>query len=179
MTTPTHPTRSCPGRLAAPLALAIGSLLAPLASSAGTTQVSGSYSYVAVKPFCAGLACYDAQYVGDLDGPATSALIATVPTTQPGLVFYIANNVIRTAQGDLRCTVYAANDLGNDFGGFKPTDGEAGGICKITGGTGAYAGASGSLLIYGYSEGSVGLVVLPGTPPRTGTFDYVGKIVTP
>jgi hypothetical protein len=163
MTTPTHPTRSRPGRLAAPLALAIGSLLAPLASSAGTTQVSGSYSYVAVKPFCAGLACYDAQYVGDLDGPATSALIATVPTTQ----------------GDLHCTVYAANDLGNDFGGFKPTDGEAGGLCKITGGTGAYAGASGSLLIYGYSEGSVGLVVLPGTPPRTGTFDYVGKVVTP
>jgi hypothetical protein len=173
------PARRHRARLVAGLALAGSALLAPQGASAATQYVSGSYTWSAVAPPCAGLSCYEGQYSGDVAGSATSALVVTTPTTEPGLVFYIANNVIDTANGQLRCTVYAANDLGSDFGGLAPTDGEAGGLCKITGGTGAYAGATGSLMIYGFSEGSVGLIVLPGNPPRTGKFNYVGKIVTP
>ena len=179
MNTQNHHAASRATRVLSGLALAVSALLAPQVASAATTYVSGSYTYVTVAPPCLGVACYQAQYSGGTAGPATSALITTTPTTEPGLVFYTANNVINTANGVLRCTVYGANDLGDDFGGLAPTDGEAGGLCKITGGTGAYAGAKGALLIYGYSEGSVGLVVLPGTPPRSGSFNYVGKIVTP
>jgi hypothetical protein len=91
--------------------------------------------------------CADATFTGSLRGPATAVATSLTPTAEPGVVVGVADIVIHDRRGDVRCTETFV--LNATPGG----DSEEGWICRITGGTGRYANASGHIEAFGSAPG--------------------------
>jgi hypothetical protein len=91
--------------------------------------------------------CADATFTGSLRGPATAVATSLTPTAEPGVVVGVADIVIHDRRGDVRCTESFV--LNTTPGG----DSEEGWICRITGGTGRYANASGHIEAFGSARG--------------------------
>lgn len=87
--------------------------------------------------------CANATFTGSLRGPATAVATSFAPTAEPGVAMGVADIVIHARRGDLLCRESFVLNVtpGGDF--------EEGWICRVTGGTGRYANASGHLEAFG------------------------------
>ncbi|HEV2803153.1 MAG TPA: hypothetical protein VGW12_21985 [Pyrinomonadaceae bacterium] len=108
--------------------------------------------------------CAAGQLYGGINGELTlvaTSLTPTQDTPATGVFVYTADDIIRTKRGD----IYT-----KDAGVLNLTPGGTGddmSISTITGGTGDYAGATGTLRIYGtFSDAG-------------GEFNYEGQVCTP
>lgn len=108
--------------------------------------------------------CAAGQFYGAIRGElilVATSLTPTHDTPVTGVYMYTADDVIKTKEGD----IYT-----KDAGALNLTPGSTGddvSIITITGGTGAYAGATGRLRAYGtFSEAG-------------GEFSYEGELCTP
>jgi hypothetical protein len=108
--------------------------------------------------------CAGGQLYGGIKGELTlvaTSLTPTQDTPVTGVFVYTADDVIRTKTGDIYTKDAGALNLAPNSAGDDVS------IAVITGGTGEYAGATGSLRIYGtFSE-------------TDGEFNYEGQICTP
>jgi hypothetical protein len=108
--------------------------------------------------------CAEGQFYGAIRGDLSlvaTSLTPTQDTPVTGVYLFTSDDVIRTKEGD----IYT-----KDAGALNLTPGSTGddvSIVTITGGTGAYTGATGRLRAYGtFSE-------------TGGEFSYEGEICTP
>ena len=108
--------------------------------------------------------CAAGQFYGAIRGElllVATSLTPTQDTPATGVYMYTADDIIKTGEGD----IYT-----KDAGALNLTPGSTGddiSIVTITGGTGAYAGASGRLRAYGtFSD-------------EGGEFSYEGELCTP
>ena len=108
--------------------------------------------------------CATGQFYGAIRGElllVATSLTPTQDTPVTGVLMYTADDVIKTKEGD----IYT-----KDAGALNLTPGSTGddvSIVTITGGTGAYAGATGRLRVSGtFSEAG-------------GEFSYEGELCTP
>ncbi|HEX8503686.1 MAG TPA: hypothetical protein VF659_24085 [Pyrinomonadaceae bacterium] len=108
--------------------------------------------------------CAAGQLYGAIRGElflVATSLTPTQDTPVTGVFVYTADDVIKTKEGEIHT---------KDAGALNLTPGSTGddvSIATITGGTGAYAGATGRLRIYGtFSEAG-------------GEFFYEGELCTP
>ena len=108
--------------------------------------------------------CAGGQLYGGIKGELSlvaTSLAPTQDTPVTGVFVYTADDVIRTKTGDIYTKDAGALNLAPNSTGDDIS------IATITGGTGDYAGATGSLRIYGtFSE-------------TGGEFNYEGQICTP
>ena len=106
--------------------------------------------------------CATGTVKGSLNGPFELAVTNVIPSPTPGVVFATAPVTFHDILGDLNCTEDFA------YNATPGSDGEFGVICRITGGTRRWSGATGYLQGYG--------TVAP-SGATTGTI--VGKITLP
>lgn len=142
-----------------------------LPAQAATTQVSGSFDSAEQPPLACGLRailCATGNFSGGINGSYVTTITSLLPSVYVAqqVFFFTGGVVITTGAGQLRC---------NLAGALAATkDGAFGEICVITGGTGAYAGATGNLRL----AGGIASGVLP-VLGLAGVGDYSGTIVTP
>jgi hypothetical protein len=149
------------------VAAALFSAPAGIASSAARCKnVRGHVTSQTVTENCPssiGL-CAGGQFYGAIRGElllVATSLTPTQDTPATGVYMYTADDVIKTKEGD----IYT-----KDAGALNLAPGSTGddiSIVTITGGTGAYAGATGRLRAYGtFSDAG-------------GEFSYEGELCTP
>ncbi len=166
--------RRAPRRAAALLGLA--SLMTAIAATGAFTQPAGADIHPAGQyTFNAGLligcplgavACSSGQFSGGLQGPYEVVLTTLLPSLTPNVVFASGRLVLHTGTGDLRC------DLSGAFNTGATSQGEWGGICVLTAGTGAYRQTRGHIRMYGLN--TPGPLIIP----SSGGGDYTATIVT-
>lgn len=90
--------------------------------------------------------CATATFTGTVHGPATVVITSLEPTSEPGVLVGVGDIVVQDPRGELRCTESIVVN-------FTPGgDSEEGWICRVTGGTGRFAGASGHIEGYGATD---------------------------
>lgn len=107
------------------------------ADAHGITPLRGGLTTVQVE--CDSL-CTQGVLTGGLAGQLDFTMASMTPTADPDVVVYEGTNVITTSQGTLS---------GTDYGIWNLTTGEFVDYMTFTEATGAYAGSTGSLTIYG------------------------------
>ncbi len=127
--------------LAATLA-AVGGGYALAAS--GTQQAHGTLESKLMTDGCTSpvALCTAGRFTGVINGDFVFTATSFTPSNVPGIFFYDGTIVVRTSRGELRCA-----DAGS-VGLFDPT-GPLVELCEITGGTGDWAGTTGTLRIHG------------------------------
>jgi hypothetical protein len=140
-----------------------GALVAPVASAGTRTQImAGTFQGVAFSgPGCTSPVnlCSDGSIHGFLNGPQELVVQSFTATPTPNVSVIDSTVVIHDSRGDVACKEDIA------YNATPGGDGEFGGLCEITGGTGHWAGATGYLQIVGTFP--------PGQPKSSGL--YVGK----
>jgi len=136
------------------------------AAAARPRPVSGQASFqLAPGPGCTsplGI-CTAGTIAGDLRGEiAGTALTFSLPAdaSVPTVGSYVNRIVIRTTDGDVRCTEVGAANTGGA--------GDCAGLCAVTGGSGRFAGVPGYLLFRGAFSPSTG-----------GAYRYEGQLNLP
>jgi hypothetical protein len=84
--------------------------------------------------------CTQSEWTEDLEGTSDFTLISLEPTCHPQVSRYTGTLVIHTADGDL---------IGHDVGYWNTTTGAYTDTYQVTGGTGVYEGATGTLRLRG------------------------------
>jgi hypothetical protein len=134
--------------------------------AAGTRSPSGHFSSTVVT----GAACQspielctEGSLTGGLKGSFSftgTSLIQTVDTPTTAVVLYTGDLSVNTKDGEFTC---------KDAGAFRTTgDGATSSVCTIVSGTGAYAGATGTIQFSGTFSSASG-----------GNGDYSGTLVFP
>ena len=134
-------------------------------ADASTVSVSGSYSFSFTPLGCrstVGITCYTGNMRGGIAGGLEAAMLAGTPTVPLGVFNALADVVVHTSTGDLRCTV-------NGVINTSSPDGEIAALCVITGGTHRWTGARGYLQWWGNTTPS------PAFPAFSGSGEYRGK----
>jgi hypothetical protein len=103
--------------------------------------------------------CTAGRLTGGIQGDLEFTITSLAPTAAPGVLLVTAASTIHTATGDINC-----NDSGS-FNTAPASDGEGVHLCRITGGTGEFLGAS------GYLQETFNFI------GSSGVGDYKGKIV--
>jgi hypothetical protein len=135
---------------------------------ATTEGTGGTFVYKMTLPTACPLAviCATGTFSGAIQGTFTNTITTFVPAAVPGVSFFSGLIAIKTASGDLNCSLAGALNA-------VSKDGEFGEICVITGGTGTYKGATGHLRMTGFS--SAQLLILG----ESGSGEYQAKVVLP
>jgi hypothetical protein len=160
-------TRRTAAVLVVSLAAVAAVPLSRVAQASGPQQVSGSFNFAGKLiigcPLGAVL-CTSGTFTGGASGPFQFSITTLLPSTTIGVVYFDGHLVLHRTAGDIKC------DLNGALNENTSSEGEFGEICVITGGTGAYAKATGDLRLIGTSGG--GLT----TPVGAGI--YQGRIQT-
>ena len=122
------------------LAAVAALVLAAGGAFAGATSVKGTVvDHVVTDGPCQAILCTRGAYAGKVKGDFDFQITALAPTDVPGVQTFVGSSTIHTRRGDLRCA-----DSGS-FNASPASSGEGVHLCVITGGTGAYEGATGYL----------------------------------
>ncbi len=145
--------------------LALTALLASAPVRAG--ECKPVYGFYTSNPIpCAAPLCTAGDLIGGIQASYEFTATALVPAndpTMPGVSFYLGRSVVAPLRGD--ALVFASDSGVVDLG----VTGKQAALLTITGGTGAYEGARGYLLLRGTLDLAAGVV----------SGDYSGEICTP
>jgi hypothetical protein len=133
-------TRTAAALAALSIAVVAALVLAATGAFADSTRVKGEVvDHVVSDGSCQVILCTHGVYTGKIKGDFEFQITALAPTDVPGVQTFVGSSTIHTGDGDLRCA-----DSGS-FNASPASSGEGVHLCVVTGGTGAYQGATGYL----------------------------------